>query len=511
LANPTRLARQAAAESQTLAERLDGAVASAQSCLAAAEALYRHVESWETDWEMKRRAQSWDEVSRPNTAEFKAELAARVSSFRAAISAFDACVPYSAIEGTVELIRYLRSCSEIHVSCWPAMRAHGYRKCWGALEAAHVCAGEIEFGIGHVIQWIGAHESNGQIVWPDDGQDRERLDKLREALKYDADPRDEFRVILQDLRLEVADALGRLGEYADLPLEPWMWLEWHRGLLRAAGDGQRNASLAFDWWMGRAHRCLPADSPSRRFAVQFRVLRDEFALAASRPASECASAFWETTVKAAEAFKRATGLATEDGCMAQFKWLEWSQFERHRLSADMETMPEAWSGVVTALAEKVPGAFSRGAPLRFGRMLEREGYHAFKCRSRDDCNFEHWPRAAAESADACALVADLLEQITPDASRLAQATPNSWTMPSEPPTNKRQLPGDDAWLSPADIRRRVSSVTGNAINQRLNRWRPKHREGEGWREVPDRRPREPKYLYRWSAVQNLFISTDEGG
>lgn len=42
------------------------------------------------------------------------------------------------------------------------------------------------------------------------------------------------------------------------------------------------------------------------------------------------------------------------------------------------------------------------------------------------------------------------------------------------------------------------------LRKRLDRWRKSNLDVAGWREVEDRRPREPKYLYRESAVKPIL-------
>ena len=64
------------------------------------------------------------------------------------------------------------------------------------------------------------------------------------------------------------------------------------------------------------------------------------------------------------------------------------------------------------------------------------------------------------------------------------------------------LPADQAWLADTDLAGYLG-VDRNALRQRLNRWRKKN--DEGWREVTDRKPREPKYLYRVGAVRTLVV------
>jgi hypothetical protein len=61
----------------------------------------------------------------------------------------------------------------------------------------------------------------------------------------------------------------------------------------------------------------------------------------------------------------------------------------------------------------------------------------------------------------------------------------------------------DAWRTATDLAR-LFGVEGDALRQRLNRWRKKN-DG-GWKEVTDRKPREPKYLYRDGAVRSIVGS-----
>ncbi len=65
-------------------------------------------------------------------------------------------------------------------------------------------------------------------------------------------------------------------------------------------------------------------------------------------------------------------------------------------------------------------------------------------------------------------------------------------------------------LSPADLANRYKVPRG-ALESRLKRWRKCH--GDGWKQVTDPKPREPRYLYCvsavWSVIQNLARATGE--
>lgn len=63
------------------------------------------------------------------------------------------------------------------------------------------------------------------------------------------------------------------------------------------------------------------------------------------------------------------------------------------------------------------------------------------------------------------------------------------------------LPSDDALLSAADLAR-IHGLPVNRVQQRLRRWRHKH--SEGWQETNALRVTEPRILYRYGAVKELF-------
>lgn len=60
---------------------------------------------------------------------------------------------------------------------------------------------------------------------------------------------------------------------------------------------------------------------------------------------------------------------------------------------------------------------------------------------------------------------------------------------------------DDSYLSPNKLAQ-VFGVPADALRCRLNRWRAKN-HGD-WMENPDRRPREPKYLYKVGAARPII-------
>lgn len=71
-----------------------------------------------------------------------------------------------------------------------------------------------------------------------------------------------------------------------------------------------------------------------------------------------------------------------------------------------------------------------------------------------------------------------------------------------PPMTKQaagaSLPAE-AWLSHTDLADRFE-LPHEALRKRLGGWRKKHAAGNDWKEVSERKPREPKYLYRLGAV-----------
>ena len=69
---------------------------------------------------------------------------------------------------------------------------------------------------------------------------------------------------------------------------------------------------------------------------------------------------------------------------------------------------------------------------------------------------------------------------------------------------------ENLYLSPADMANRYKVPRG-ALESRLKRWRKGH--GDGWKQVTDPKPREPRYLYHvcavWSVIQGLAKTTGE--
>lgn len=61
--------------------------------------------------------------------------------------------------------------------------------------------------------------------------------------------------------------------------------------------------------------------------------------------------------------------------------------------------------------------------------------------------------------------------------------------------------GDQAWWTHVDLAKK-HGVDREALRQRLNRFR--ERSENGWKETDNCRPREPKYLYRSSAVMHII-------
>jgi hypothetical protein len=69
---------------------------------------------------------------------------------------------------------------------------------------------------------------------------------------------------------------------------------------------------------------------------------------------------------------------------------------------------------------------------------------------------------------------------------------------------------EDLYLSPAEIAKRYKLPRG-ALESRLKRWRMGH--GDGWKQVTNPKPREPRYLYCvcavWSVIQDLAKTIGE--
>jgi hypothetical protein len=68
--------------------------------------------------------------------------------------------------------------------------------------------------------------------------------------------------------------------------------------------------------------------------------------------------------------------------------------------------------------------------------------------------------------------------------------------------------GDDPLLTHVELANRYN-VQREATRKRLDRWRSVN--DAGWIEATDIRPNEPKYLYRLSAVRNLFEQSQPSG
>ena len=69
------------------------------------------------------------------------------------------------------------------------------------------------------------------------------------------------------------------------------------------------------------------------------------------------------------------------------------------------------------------------------------------------------------------------------------------------PAPPKSTPDTEAWYSPSRLAE-IFRVNGDALRQRLNRYRA--RNGTGWKENEDRRPRESKYLYRLKDVRHII-------
>jgi len=76
------------------------------------------------------------------------------------------------------------------------------------------------------------------------------------------------------------------------------------------------------------------------------------------------------------------------------------------------------------------------------------------------------------------------------------------------PESEQPRPDGPEMLSSPDLADRYN-VNPEALRKRLERWMPTHQED--WKEITDRRPREPKYLYRVFAVLPIIKELQASG
>lgn len=67
---------------------------------------------------------------------------------------------------------------------------------------------------------------------------------------------------------------------------------------------------------------------------------------------------------------------------------------------------------------------------------------------------------------------------------------------------------DDAWMTHSDIAK-YHEVDAESLRKRLERFRA--RNHNGWKEVEDRSPREPKYLFRYGDVKAIVVELQASG
>ncbi|HET6881450.1 MAG TPA: hypothetical protein VFI31_14905 [Pirellulales bacterium] len=152
--------------------------------------------------------------------------------------------------------------------------------------------------------------------------------------------------------------------------------------------------------------------------------------------------------------------------------------------------------------------------LLYTRLATVGHYAGFDFDARKTC--EHWaairaellPIAKAATANGKEHVELIKREWTLVAKRRLECATATEGTASEPaavelPTTSAPPPlPDKAWLSHVELASHYELNPEN-LRQRLNTWRKKHAAGEGWKEAPERRPREPKYLYRVGAVRSI--------
>jgi hypothetical protein len=98
------------------------------------------------------------------------------------------------------------------------------------------------------------------------------------------------------------------------------------------------------------------------------------------------------------------------------------------------------------------------------------------------------------------------EEVVDEAEAIPPATPTTGIVAS-----RVESPGD-AMMGPGCLAAKYG-VPQPALEKRLERWRNAHPQesGKGWIEAPDRGPRQPKYLYRVSAVLPIIEDLKASG
>jgi hypothetical protein len=90
------------------------------------------------------------------------------------------------------------------------------------------------------------------------------------------------------------------------------------------------------------------------------------------------------------------------------------------------------------------------------------------------------------------------------AQQLSAVVPATAPPPSGQQADSAAGKLDDSFLSHVDLAS-MFGLDAAATRARLDRWRSVNKSTKaGWREVSERLPREPKYLYRLSAIRHLF-------
>lgn len=102
--------------------------------------------------------------------------------------------------------------------------------------------------------------------------------------------------------------------------------------------------------------------------------------------------------------------------------------------------------------------------------------------------------------DALEMAAAELDALTAEQSTIQPPVVNGQTLENRLPA--AALP-PDAWLSHIDLANQFK-LASESLRKRLDRWREKHAAGDDWKEVPERKPREPRYLYRLGAVSPII-------
>jgi hypothetical protein len=111
-----------------------------------------------------------------------------------------------------------------------------------------------------------------------------------------------------------------------------------------------------------------------------------------------------------------------------------------------------------------------------------------------------------DDADKLHHIRQRMDDLIHDAETLAGLIdpPGSGSERAETETPKPAI-DDDARLGPGKLAE-LFGVGSGALQKRLERWRADNpnESGKGWIEVPDRKPREPQYLYRVGSVRPII-------